>query len=85
MEKLSELIEQLDYYWNYFGDDPYDKGEHSKCSEIQEQMIDILNEQDDETLIEFCENIEPEKLEQFAYPLDEVSNNHPCVEPYIQY
>lgn len=85
MEQIQKLLEELNYYWYYFGDDPYDKGMHSKCIKIQEKLIEIFLGLNDEEILEFCKSIPKDKLEQLAYPLEEVSIAHPCVNPYVKY
>lgn len=84
MEYLNKLLDELNEYWDILKDSRV-KGEHPRCGEIQEELIDIFNNMSDTELISFLSDFDEDKLEQIAYPLDEILDNHSCVEPYIQY
>lgn len=83
-ENIIPLMKCLDEYWNAYSD-PRIKGEHPQCIEIQEMLITQFNKLSDEEILEFCKSVDADKLEQIAYPLEEVSSKYPCVEPFIKY
>jgi fido (protein-threonine AMPylation protein) len=83
-KQLNNYINELDKYWNAFSD-PRIKGEHPKCLEIQEALASVFADMTKEDMETFLENFDESKLEQIAYPLEEVIKIHPFVESYVKY
>lgn len=84
MEDLNKLLEELDKYFNIFSDPRY-RGEHPKCDEIHDEMIDILKNMDDTELEIFLSGLTEDQLYMINYPLEEIQDDHPFVEKYKQF
>lgn len=84
VKQLNDYINELDKYWNAFSD-PRIKGEHPKCLEIQETLISIFTEMNEDDMKSFLDDFDESKLEQIAYPLEEIIDIHPFVEAYVKY
>lgn len=80
---LNELVDQLNMHWHRFKSSDANNND-PMIDDIQEAMIPLLDELSDDELLDFIDNFkdEPEKI---AYQLDEILDNHPIVEKYIQY
>lgn len=80
---LNELVDQLNMRWHRFKSSDANNND-PMIDDIQEAMIPLLDELSDDELLDFIDNFkdEPEKI---AYQLDEILDNHPIVEKYIQY
>lgn len=84
VEGLNELLEELNIFFNMFSDPRY-RGAHPKCDEIHDEMINILKDMEDTELETFLGGLTEDQLYMINYPLEEIQDDHPCVEKYKQF
>lgn len=76
-ERLNELLDELDKYWNMFSDSRI-KGEHPKCEDIQDEIKQMLFVMSDEQIRDLINNADEDRKEQLEYPIE-------CILPYRPY
>ena len=76
-ERLNELLDELDKYWNMFSDSRI-KGEHPKCEDIQDEIKHMLFVMSDEQIRDLINNADEDRKEQLEYPIE-------CILPYRPY
>lgn len=76
-ERLNELLDELDKYWNMFSDSRI-KGEHPKCEDIQDEIKHMLFVMSDEQIRDLINNADEDRKEQLEYSIE-------CILPYRPY
>lgn len=81
---MEALLKEL-YTLFYEKSDPRYPGEHPGCDAVEEKIIECLSEMDDAELEKLLGGLSKKELYMINFPLEEIQDDHPCVEKYKQF
>ena len=80
---LNDLMEELDKLWNASDALRY-KGEHPGCDRLQEAIQAEIKKMSTDDMQEFLEGLSSNQAEQIQFVLEDMVDDYPFVEDYIE-
>ena len=80
---LNDLMEELDKLWNASDDIRY-KGEQPGCDRLQEAIQAEIKKMSTDDMQEFLEGLSSNQAEQIQFVLEDMVDDYPFVEDYIE-
>lgn len=80
---MEELFKELREYY-FISSDQRENGSHPRCTEIWDQMEEILSDMDEDKLVAYLEGLPEEDLEIIYPVVEDLAEDRDYVEKFIR-